>query len=151
MNLSILLHMNESIQYFVLVYLTPFIQHNVFEAHPCCSMCQSVTTFIARITSHCQYIHKAFLVARWQRIHPSVLETRVLSLGWEDPLGKKMATHSSGLAWEIPWTKEPGGLQSMGSQRVGHGLVTKQQIYHALLISSSVDGHLHCSFRLTLL
>ena len=54
-------------------------------------------------------------------------ETRVQSLGWEDPLEKAIATHSSILAWEIPWTEEPGGLQSMGSQRVGHDLVTKQQ------------------------
>ena len=45
-------------------------------------------------------------------------ETRVLSLGWEDPLEKEMAAHSSILAWRIPWTEEPGGLQSMGSQRV---------------------------------
>ena len=44
---------------------------------------------------------------------------QVLSLGWEDPLEKEMATHSSTLAWKIPWTEEPGGLQSMGSQRVG--------------------------------
>ena len=43
-------------------------------------------------------------------------ETRVWSLGWEDPREKEMATHSSILAWEIPWTEEPGGLQSMGSQ-----------------------------------
>ena len=43
-------------------------------------------------------------------------ETWVLSLGWEDPLEKEMATHSSILAWEIPWTEEPGGLQSTGSQ-----------------------------------
>ena len=50
-----------------------------------------------------------------------------LMLGQEDPLAKKMATHSSILAWEIPWTGEPGGLQSMGSQRVGQDLVTKQQ------------------------
>ena len=42
------------------------------------------------------------------------------SLGWEDPLEEEMATHSSILAWEIPWTEEPGGLQSIGSQRVGH-------------------------------
>ena len=42
------------------------------------------------------------------------------SLGWEDPLEKEMATHSSILAWRIPWTEEPGGLQSTGSQRVGH-------------------------------
>ena len=51
---------------------------------------------------------------------PAVWETQVPSLGWEDPLEKGMATHSSILAWRIPWTEEPGGLQSMGSQRVGH-------------------------------
>ena len=47
-------------------------------------------------------------------------ETWVRSLGWEDPLEKEMAAHSSTLAWEIPWTEEPDRLQSMGSQRVGH-------------------------------
>ena len=47
-------------------------------------------------------------------------ETWVRSLGWEDPLKKEMATHSSILAWRIPWTEEPRGLQSRGSQRVGH-------------------------------
>ena len=47
-------------------------------------------------------------------------ETGVQSLGWEDPLEKEMATHSSILAWRIPWTEEPGGLQSTGLQRVGH-------------------------------
>ena len=47
-------------------------------------------------------------------------ETRVQSLGWDDPLEKEMATHSSVLAWRIPWTEEPDGLQSMGLQRVGH-------------------------------
>ena len=46
-------------------------------------------------------------------------ETRVQSMGWEDPLEKEMAPHSSTLAWKIPWMEEPGGLQSMGSQRVG--------------------------------
>ena len=51
---------------------------------------------------------------------PAVQETKVQSLGWEDPLEKEMATHSSNLALKIPWTEEPGGLQSMGSQRVGH-------------------------------
>ena len=51
---------------------------------------------------------------------PAMRETRVRSLSWEDPLEKEMATHSSTLAWKIPWTEEPGGLQSMGSQRVGH-------------------------------
>ena len=47
-------------------------------------------------------------------------ETRVRSLGQEDPLEKEMGTHSSILAWKISWTEEPGGLQSMGSQRFGH-------------------------------
>ena len=51
---------------------------------------------------------------------PEMQEIRVLTLGQEDPLEKEMATHSSILAWKIPWMKEPGGLQSMGSQRVGH-------------------------------
>ena len=51
---------------------------------------------------------------------PAVQETQVRSLGWEDPLEKGMANHSSILAWEIPWTEGPGGLQAMGSQRVGH-------------------------------
>ena len=51
---------------------------------------------------------------------PAMQETQVRSLGQEDPLVKRMATHSSILAWRILWTEEPGGLQSMGSQRVGH-------------------------------
>ena len=50
---------------------------------------------------------------------PSMQETWVQSLGWEDPLEKEMAAHSSILAWDTPWTEEPGGLQSMESQRVG--------------------------------
>ena len=58
---------------------------------------------------------------------PTVWETRVQSLGREDPLEKAMATHSSTLAWRIPWMEEPGGLQSLGSQRLGHDLATKQQ------------------------
>ena len=51
---------------------------------------------------------------------PTMWETQVQSLGWEDPLEKKMATHSSTLAWKIPWTEERGRLQSIGLQRVGH-------------------------------
>ena len=52
-------------------------------------------------------------------------ETWIRSLGWEDPLEEEMATHSSILAWEIPWTEEPGRLQSMGFQRVRHSWVTE--------------------------
>ena len=54
-------------------------------------------------------------------------KTQVQSLGQEDALEEEMTTHSSILAWGIPWTEEPGGLQSTGSQRVRHELVTKQQ------------------------
>ena len=51
---------------------------------------------------------------------PAMWETWVRSLGWEDPLEKEMAIHYSTIAWKIPWTEEPGRLQFMGSQRVGH-------------------------------
>ena len=63
---------------------------------------------------------RASLVAQTVKRLPVVPETWVRSLGWEDPLEKGMATHSSTLAWKIPWTEEPGRLQSTGSQSVGH-------------------------------
>ena len=62
----------------------------------------------------------ASLVAQIVKILPAKQETRVQSLGQGDPLGKGMATHSSILAWRISWTEDPGGLQSLGSQRVRH-------------------------------
>ena len=61
-----------------------------------------------------------FLVAQRVKLLPTIRETWVRSLGRKDPLEKEMATHSSILAWEVPWTKEPGRLQSMGLQRVGY-------------------------------
>ena len=61
-----------------------------------------------------------FLVVQTEKNLPTVQETRVRSLGREDPLEKEMATHSTILAWEIPWTEEPGGLQPMGLQKAGH-------------------------------
>ena len=60
------------------------------------------------------------LVAQMVKNLPAVQETWVWSLGWEDPLEKEMATHSSILAWRTPWTEEPGGLQTVGLQRVRH-------------------------------
>ena len=60
------------------------------------------------------------LVAQMVKRLPTTQETQVQSLGWEGLLEKEMATHSSILAWKIPWEDEPGRLQSMGSQRVGH-------------------------------
>ena len=64
------------------------------------------------------------LVAQTVRHLPRMRETQVWSLGWEDPLEKEVATHPSTLAWRIPWMEKHGGLQSMGSQRVGHDWAT---------------------------
>ena len=66
------------------------------------------------------YVNVASLVAQLVNHLPAVQETQVQSLGREDPLEKGLATHSSILAWRIPWTEEADGLQSMGSQRIGH-------------------------------
>ena len=68
----------------------------------------------------------------------AIQETQVQSLGWEDPLEKETATHSSVLAWEIPWTEESDGLQSRGLQRVGFNLGTKQQQQQKPLFSSTI-------------
>ena len=64
------------------------------------------------------------VVAQTVKRLPAVWETQVRSLGWEDPLEKEMPTHSRTLAWKIPWTEEPGGLQSLGLQRVRHDWAT---------------------------
>ena len=70
---------------------------------------------------HCVFRNSwASLVAQTVKRLSAMQETQVRSLGWEDPLEKEMAAHSSILAWKIPWTVEPGRLPSMGSQRVGH-------------------------------
>ena len=65
-------------------------------------------------------LYLASLVAQMVKRLPAMRETRVRFLGWEDPLEKEMAIHSSTLAWKIPWTEESDRLQSMGSQRVEH-------------------------------
>ena len=65
-------------------------------------------------------INSEVLVAQTVKRLPTMRETRVRSLGQEDPLEKEMVTHSSTLAWKIPWMEKPGRLQSMGSQRFGH-------------------------------
>ena len=67
-----------------------------------------------------EILEAASLVAQMAKSLVVMQETWVQSLGLEDPLEKKMATHSSTLAWKTPWTEEPGKLQSMGSQRGGH-------------------------------
>ena len=77
----------------------------------------------ATITTH-YYRWGTVLEAQSVKNLPEMQETQVWALGWEDPLEKEMATHSSVLAWEIPWTEKPGGQQSLGSQRVRHGWAT---------------------------
>ena len=68
-------------------------------------------------------------------------ETQVQSLGPEDPLEKGIATHSSILAWRIPWTEEPGGLQSMRSQRIGHNSVTNAFTFFTILEALRIHGN----------
>ena len=75
---------------------------------------------------------------------PAKQESWVRSLGWEDPLEKEMATDSSILAWEIPWTEEPGGLQSMGLPRVRHDLVTSMCTHHEIIITASLVNIIIC-------
>ena len=82
---------------------------------------------------------------------PAMQETWVRFLGWEDPLDKEMAIHSSIIAWKVPWIEEPGGLQSMGSQRVGHDLATKPlPPSYLFVICPAVIGHLGYFFVLAI-
>ena len=74
----------------------------------------------------------ASLVVQTVKHLSAMRETRVRSLDWEDPLEKEMAAHSSTLAWKIPWTEQPGRLQSMGSQRVRHNWVTSLSLFFLL-------------------
>ena len=73
------------------------------------------------------------LVPQMVKNLPAVWETQVWSLSWEESLEKEMATHSSILAWRIPWTEEPGGLQSVGSQKVGHNWATNTFTFLVLI------------------
>ena len=89
-----------------------------------CKIRDTKGTFHAKISSikgrNGMDLTEASLVAQTVKCLPTMRETQVRSLGQEDPLEKEMATHSSTLAWRIPWKEEPGRLQSIGSQRVGH-------------------------------
>ena len=80
---------------------------------------------------------------------PAMRETRVWSLGWEDPLEKGMATHSKTLAWKIPWTEEPSRLQSMGLKRVGHDWVTSLSYYKNAVAKDFFFFPEHIFFSLT--
>ena len=85
--------------------------------------CFPVNTSV-RIHGNYLVAYVASLVAQTVKRLSIVRETRVWALGWEDPLEKEMSIYSRTIAWKIPWTEEPGRLQSMGSQRVGHDWAT---------------------------
>ena len=84
-------------------------------------------------------------VAQWKRTCQPMLESRAWSLGQEDPLERRMATHSSVLAWRILYTEEPGGLQSLGSERVKHDWATSTSTF--LLLFFRISGGTLCSFE----
>ena len=93
----------------------------------------------------CNLLHLCiYIVAQLVKNLPAVQGTRVQSLGWEDSLEKEMATHSSILAWKISWTEEPGGLQSTGSQRVGHNWATNTHTYIFILFFKYLLKHSWC-------
>ena len=78
------------------------------------------------------YLNKVItqiVLVQMVRSPPTMQETRIQSLGWEEPLEEEMTTHSSILAWKIPWMEEPGRLQSMGLQKVGHDWVTSLHFF----------------------
>ena len=84
----------------------------------------------------CSWTSLVMVIKEKKKIHLPMQETRVWSLGWEDPLEKEMASHSSVLAWEIPWTEESGGLQSVGSQRVEHDWAHERTHTHTHIFES---------------
>ena len=98
-----------------------------------------IPKYLLYIFRHSYVEFIASLVAQMVKHMPAMQETWVQSLGWEDPLEKEMATHSSTLAWKIPWTEEPGRLQSMGLQTVRHNWVTS--FHYVELIYSRGIAH----------
>ena len=94
------------------------------------SPCRCIFTWILLVEFGHQHTRASLVAQRLKRL-PAMRETWVRSLGQEDPLEKEMATHSSTLAWKIPWTEEPCKLQSTGSQRVGHDWATSLHFFTA--------------------
>ena len=106
-------HLTSHILYYC--YLLPLLIRSIFKRVIICS--HLVKPILLNSIKDCM---GASQVVQWKRICLPIQETWVQSLGWEDPLEKEMATHSSILAWKTPWIKEPGRLQSIESQRVRH-------------------------------
>ena len=110
--------------------------------------------WLGRQNFHIKCKLRASLAAQMVKCLPAMRQTRVRSLGWEDPLEKEMATHSSTLAWKIPWTEEPGRLQSMGLQRVGHDWATSLSLsfkYIKGVFAVRCLGNLHLIYNKNIL
>ena len=88
-------------------------------------------------------LYQASLVAQTVKWPPALWESRVGSLGQEDPLEKEMATHSSILAWRIPWAEKPGRLQSMGTHRVGHDWANSLSFHFHFRVVFALPSILH--------
>ena len=97
---------------------------NMFVRFGCDAMCGCSSPIFIAMCALCEDSMICLWASPLAQMVKNLQETWVRSLGQEDPLEKEMATYSSTLAWKIPWTEEPGGLQSMGSQRVGHDWAT---------------------------
>ena len=94
----------------------------------------------SNLHTRCMY-YGASLVAQTVKNPPTMQETQVRSLGWADPQEKGVATHSSIHAWRIPWSKEPGGLQSVWSQRVGYDWLTHTHTHTTFMMFSEFYSH----------
>ena len=114
-NLILLIHEHSSMFFFIV-----WLHDSTFLQLPSYASITSLLLSFGNILP----LLSSSLVAQMVKRLPTMWETRVQSLGWEDTLEKEMAIHSSTIAWKIPWTGEPGRLQSMGSQRVGHNWAT---------------------------
>ena len=109
-------------------FKTSLFQHSVASTAYLTSLCLGFLTS----GNHRIKVLGASLVAQMVKNLPSMQETWVQSLGQEDPLEKEMVHHSSILAWRIPWTEEPGGLQLRGAQRVGHVMIKRNMMWKVL-------------------
>ena len=109
--------------------------HNCF-INVCAKYYYSSLLIFSSFTYQHTFVLGSSLVAQTVKHLPTVRETWVQSLGWEDPLEKEMANHSRTLAWKTPWTEEPGRLQSMRSQRVGHDWATSLSLSYLLFMLS---------------
>ena len=131
----VILSLVSCFMFIILKYV--FITHTVLFLHVF-SYINDIILYVFHVFSNFIYIYKRYyitwasLVAQRVKNLPAMRETGVGSLGREDPLEKGMATHSSIVAWRIPWTEELGGLQSMGSQRVRQACETNTHTHHIM-------------------